>query len=153
MPVALLCDGMLSRRWPQCDGIWRPPDAGSSFAPTEASSISSGVTPIVETERAVAVVGKEPVVAAAQVRAGGDEHRLVPGAADLEECLALVLELDLLVVDLPRQEHGAVSGEQLVPGQSLVFAARPPGAGSRVGAMGQGRPLHTRQIMALSGSL
>ena len=41
MPVALLCDGMFSRVWPQCDGICRPPDAGSSFAPTDASSISS----------------------------------------------------------------------------------------------------------------
>ena len=32
----------------------------------------------------------------------------MPGAADLEEDLALVLELDFLVVESPRQEHQAV---------------------------------------------
>jgi hypothetical protein len=35
----------------------------------------------------------------------------VAGAADLEEALALVLDLDLLVVDLSRQEHHAVGVE------------------------------------------
>ena len=94
-----------------------------------------------EAERAIAVVREEPVVAGAQVQAGGHEHGLVPGAADLEECLALVLELDLLVVDLPRQEHQAVGGEQLVSGQPLVLpSARRPGA--RVRAVGKGRTLH-----------
>ena len=45
VPVGLEPETMLSVGWPQCDGIWRPPELGSSFAPTAASSISSGVTP------------------------------------------------------------------------------------------------------------
>jgi hypothetical protein len=67
-----------------------------------------------EAERAVAVVGEEPVVPRPQLQAGGHEHRFVPRAADLEEDLAAVPELDLLVVDLPRQEHRAIRREQVV---------------------------------------
>src|SRR5688572_26989080 len=84
--------------------------------------------------------------------ARGHEDRLMARAADLEECLALVLELDLLVVDLPRQEHGAVGGEEIVPRQPLVLRpARPLACGARLRAVGQGGPLHTTRIMALSG--
>src|SRR5690606_25660251 len=43
-----------------------------------------------QAERAVAIVGIEPVVAGAQREAGRDENRLVAGAADLEVDLALV---------------------------------------------------------------
>ena len=64
-----------------------------------------------EAERAVAVVREQPVVAGAKMQAGGDEDRLVAGPADLEERLLLVLELDLLVVDLSRQEHQAIGSE------------------------------------------
>jgi hypothetical protein len=46
VPVGLDPETTLYLVWPQCDGIWRPPDAGSSFAPTAASSISNGVMPI-----------------------------------------------------------------------------------------------------------
>jgi hypothetical protein len=38
----------------------------------------------------------------------------VPGAADLEKDQALVLELDFLVVDPARQQHGAIDAEHLV---------------------------------------
>ena len=64
-----------------------------------------------QAERAVAVIREQPVDARTQLPAGGDQHRLVTGAADLEEALALVLDLDLLVVDLSRQEHQAVGVE------------------------------------------
>ena len=60
----------------------------------------------------VAVVGVEPVVAGLEDQARRDEHRLVAGAADLEEDPVLALELDLLVVEPPRQEHGAVHREE-----------------------------------------
>jgi hypothetical protein len=43
--VALEPGTRLSAVWPQCDGICRPALLGSPAAPTEASSISSGVTP------------------------------------------------------------------------------------------------------------
>ncbi len=65
-----------------------------------------------EAERPVTVVGEEPVVAGPERARRRDEHRLVPGAADLEEDLALVLELDLLVVQLSRQDHPAIGCEQ-----------------------------------------
>ena len=77
-----------------------------------------------EAEGAVAIVGEGPVLAAPQLAAGGDQDRLVPGARDLEEDLALVLELNLLVVEAPRQEHQPVGGEQLV--------ARQVGLGARL---------------------
>ena len=67
-----------------------------------------------QAERPIAIVGMEPVVAGPEGQAGGDLHRLVAGAADLEEDAALVLELDLLVVELPRPEHAAVDVEQRV---------------------------------------
>ena len=88
--------------------------------------------PSVQAERAIAVVRIEPVVAGAQVHAGRVEHGLVAGAADLEEDQALVLELDLLVVEPPRQQHRAVGAEQILARQTVPFAgARPFGA--RVG--------------------
>ena len=68
-----------------------------------------------EAQRAVAVVRMKPVVRRLQDHARGGEDRFVPGAADLEEDQALVLELDFLVVQLPRQHHGAVRGGDPAP--------------------------------------
>ena len=123
MPVGLDCETMLSALCPQCDGIWRPPEFGSSFAPDGAQQHLERRHAEREAERAVAVVRIEPVVAGLQRHAGGDEHRLVAGAADLEEDQALVLELDLLVVDLPRQHHRAVGAEQVVTRVQPVVAS------------------------------
>ena len=96
-----------------------------------------------QAQRAIAVVREEPVVARLQLLAGGDQDGLVAGAADLEERLLLVLELNLLVVDPPRQEHQAIGREQLVARQALVFtAARLCRGGAGLRAVGQGRPLH-----------
>ena len=82
-----------------------------------------GGEPQFEAERAVAVIEEEPVVGRLEHHAGGREHRLVSGARDLEEDLVLALELDLLVVDAARQEHGLVCGKQLVAGQVRRAAA------------------------------
>jgi hypothetical protein len=65
-----------------------------------------------QAQRAIAVVGKKPVVARLQRQAGGDEDGFVAGAADLEKNLALVLELDFLVIQLARQKHAAVDRQQ-----------------------------------------
>src|SRR5439155_5418582 len=67
-----------------------------------------------QAERAIAIVGKEPVVARPEGETRRGEHRLVSGAADLKKDLALNLELNFLVVQLARQEHAAVNGEQLI---------------------------------------
>src|SRR5690349_25090668 len=70
-----------------------------------------------QAERAVAVVGEEPVIARTQVESRRDENCFMAGAADLEERLTLILELYLLVVHLARQEHQAVRREELVSRQ------------------------------------
>src|SRR6185295_19226005 len=61
----------------------------------------------------------EPVVARLEGEARRRQDRFVSRAADLKENLALVFELDLLVVQLPRQQHHAVDGEQVVALQTL----------------------------------
>src|SRR5207248_9961000 len=75
-----------------------------------------------EAERAVAVVGVEPVVARAQGQPRGDEHGLVARARNLEEDFVLPLELNLLVVNAPRQVHRAVDADKLVAAQASVLA-------------------------------
>jgi hypothetical protein len=64
-----------------------------------------------QAERAVAIVAVEPVVARLQRQPGSDEDRFMSGAADLEERLALVLELDLFVVEAARAHHAAIDVE------------------------------------------
>jgi hypothetical protein len=51
---------------------------GSSFEPTDASSISNGVMPSARQRRAIAIVGEEPVVPGSQVHACRHENRFVP---------------------------------------------------------------------------
>src|SRR6185369_3757818 len=118
-----------------------------------------------QTERAVAVVGEDPVLTRMQLQTCSHQHSLVPGSADLEKGLLLVLEQDLLVVHLPRQEHQSVGCEQLVARQPFVFSAArraPLGAarraglgatclgslGARLRAVGQAGTLHRSQIIA-----
>jgi hypothetical protein len=72
-----------------------------------------------EAQRAVAIVRIEPIVRGAEDLPGGDEDGLVSGAGYLEEDLVLALELDLLVVDAPGQEHQTVHVDQVRLGQRL----------------------------------
>jgi len=51
-----------------------------------------------QTERAVAIVGIEPIVTGLQHHAGSDEHGFVSCAADLEKNPVLTFELNLLIV-------------------------------------------------------
>ena len=67
-----------------------------------------------QAECPIAVIGKEPVVGRTQHRSRSHEDRLMAGAADLEEDPALVLELDLLVVQFAGQHHPAPCAEQRV---------------------------------------
>ena len=62
VPVGLDCDTMFSCLWPQCDGIWRPPDAGSSFDADGGEEHLERRHAERQAERAVAIVGIEPVV-------------------------------------------------------------------------------------------
>src|SRR5256886_16655569 len=72
-----------------------------------------------EAQGAVAVIGIEPVVRGTQHPAGGDEHRLVPGARYLEEDFVLALELDLPVVETAGEGHEAEHVEQVRLGERL----------------------------------
>ena len=69
------------------------------------------------------------------MHAGGDEDGFVAGAADLEEDKALALELNFLVVDLPRQDHRPVSTEKVVAREAVR---------RRDLAVADGRSLHGR---------
>ena len=82
-----------------------------------------------QAQGAIAIVREEPVVRRLQREAGGDLDRLVAGAADLEEDLALLFELDLLVVELARQQHEAIHAQQRV---AIDLEGRPLGRGSRL---------------------
>src|ERR1700674_3351475 len=77
-----------------------------------------------ETERAIAIVGVEPIVAGFQHHSGGDEYGLVSRATDLEEYLVLTLKLNLFVVEPARQIHGAKHLEHLFGREAWDFAAR-----------------------------
>jgi len=78
---------------------------------------------------AVAIVREEPVVGRPQREPRGDLDRLVAGAADLEEDLALLFELDLLVVELTRQQHETIHAHQRV---AIDLEGQLPGRGSRL---------------------
>ena len=62
------------------------------------------------------------------------------GAADLEEDQALVLELDFLVVDPPRQDHRAVGAENVLASEAGVIRAWTFGVRAR--AVAERRSLH-----------
>ena len=83
--TALLADGMFSRGFDQCDGICRPPDAGSSARADRSEEHVEWRDAERQRERAIAVVREEPVVASAKVPARRNEDRLVTRAADLKE--------------------------------------------------------------------
>src|SRR5262249_15272864 len=72
---------------------------------------------------------------------------LVSGAADLEEDLALALELNLLVVQLSRQDHRPVDAEQRVAIESVE---RDAGAGTGLARGGtvDDRRLHPAKSIA-----
>ena len=101
-----------------------------------------------QAQRAIAVIGIKPVVTRAQVHAGGRQHGFVAGAANLEEDQALVLELNLLVVEPARQQHGAVRPQQVVARETAPACAR-VGCRSRarVGSGCQRRSLHVAKII------
>jgi hypothetical protein len=106
---------MFERRLAQCDGICRPALAGSSFEPTAARNMSSGVTPSAR-QSARSPVSTGRTSRSRRAAAGPrPQYGFVAGTADLEIGERLVPELQLLVVDLPRQEHDAVRLTEIFP--------------------------------------
>ena len=76
-----------------------------------------------EAERAVAVVGEEPVVAGSERASRRDEERLVSGAGDLEEDAVLPLHRDFAVVDRSRRVHRAIHREEILGLEIPPFGA------------------------------
>ena len=65
-----------------------------------------------EGQRAVAIIGEEPVVPGFQHQARGHQDGFMPCPADLKEDLVLALELDFAVVNLAGEKHRAVNADQ-----------------------------------------
>ena len=65
-------------------------------------------------EGAIAIVGEEPVVAAAKCEAGTDLKGFMPCTGYLEEDFLLALEQDLAVVDATREKHETVDLDELL---------------------------------------
>ena len=83
-----------------------------------------------QTQRAIAIVGIEPVVTRFQAEARGRQNRFMTGAADLKEDPVLPLHLDLFVVHPPRHVHRAEDLQHFFRADlslllSLRFAAAP----------------------------
>src|SRR5205809_959203 len=105
---------MLSALWPQWDGIWRPPELGSSAAPTAESSISVGVMPRLRQsarsrwEKDSLLRPAQKLRQAAEVVRGGADVGVVPH----EELVARVGppphlgDAEREVAPDPRGEHG-----------------------------------------------
>ena len=73
-----------------------------------------GGHPESQAQGAVAIVGKEPIVAGLEHHAGGGLNGLVSGAGDLKIDFALALEKDLPVVDAAGEVHDAESMDEFV---------------------------------------
>ena len=97
-----------------------------------------------QAQGAVAIVGIEPVVARAEVEAGSHEDGFVSGPADLKEDQALILELNLFVVDPPREQHQAVGAEEIVAGKTGVVCGP---VGSRTPAVADRRSFHACGVL------
>jgi hypothetical protein len=71
-----------------------------------------------QAQRAVAIVGEEPVVAGAHGQGRAHAQRFMAGAGDLEEDLLLALEQDLAVVHAAGKNHQPVDFDQLLRAQT-----------------------------------
>src|SRR5205085_9044412 len=72
-------------------------------------------------ERAVAVVGEEPVVPGAEMTGEAEQQSLVAGARNLEERAILLAQRDFAVVEGTRDERQLEVGDSL--GEGLLLRA------------------------------
>ena len=103
---------MRSRALPKWEGIWRPPELGSSARPKTESMKSRGGLAEGEAEGEVAVVGDEPVVPGRSAVAARHLDRLVALAGDHEGRLALAVEDPHAAVHGAGQDHLPVHREE-----------------------------------------
>ena len=89
-----------------------------------------------QAQRAVAVIGIEPVVCRLQGLAGRGQNGFVSRTADLKKDQALTFELDFLVVDPPRQDHRAVRAKEIFAREAVVLARAVDASASAVADSG-----------------
>ena len=132
------------RAEPQCAGIWRPPDAGSSAFEKTPRKTSYGRHAGAQHDAEVAVVRDPDVDARPERPAGPDLAPLVPRDRDDERRAAHAVLPERRLVDEPGGEHHPVHREQVVVGQPerRVRRVRPLLAVShRAGSVPTGMPL------------
>ena len=66
-----------------------------------------------QAQRAIPIIGENPIVAGAQSQARRDLNRFMPGAADLEKDFILPLEQDLPVVNATGRVHIAIGAYEV----------------------------------------
>ncbi len=71
-----------------------------------------------QAERAIAIVGEEPIVTGAHGQGSAHLQRLVAGGGDLEEDLLLALEQDFAVVHAAGENHQPVDLDHLPRAQA-----------------------------------
>ena len=74
-----------------------------------------------QTQRAIAIVGIEPIVTRFQAHSRRDQDRFMTSAANLKKDAVLVLHLNLFVVESPRQIHRAKHLQHLVAAELWQF--------------------------------
>src|SRR5205085_8169365 len=77
-----------------------------------------------QTQGSVAVVWIKPIVTSLQSHPSRYKHGLVPRAADLKEDFVLILQLNLFVINAPREIHSAVHLNHLLTIQTPVIVLR-----------------------------
>jgi hypothetical protein len=73
-----------------------------------------------QAERAIAVVGVDPILARIQTHARGHLHGLMTRSTDLEEDPVLALQQHLAIVKPPRGQHHPIGLFQLLGGELLA---------------------------------
>src|SRR6516162_837334 len=74
-----------------------------------------------QAQRSIAIIGVDPVHAGAQKKTGGGGNRFVASAGYLEIDLVLPLELNLPVIQAPREEHRAVKMDEGFAIEALIL--------------------------------
>ena len=74
-----------------------------------------------QAERAVAVIGIEPIHARAKQQSDRGCDGFVPGARNLKENLVLALELDFAVIEPPGEKHRSIQPDQCVAVEAQEF--------------------------------
>ena len=64
---------------------------------------------------------EKPIVGRLQHQARGRKHRFMARAADLEEQSVLPLELNLAIVQTPREKHRAINADQRFALEAVVL--------------------------------